>query len=79
MEKQHKEYELLVATRQHWREILIAEQKKEQAVLERRDLALEARQRKPCRTRDPQLDHPVKSRSGTASKTWTSTAAQFWT
>jgi hypothetical protein len=34
MEKQHKEYELFVATRKHWREVVIGEQKKEQAVLE---------------------------------------------
>jgi hypothetical protein len=55
LNRQRKEYDLLVATQQHWREVLVSRQKKERAVIENKDLAVEAKQKEPCRQRDAQL------------------------
>jgi hypothetical protein len=68
-EKQQREYELLVATQQHWRDCVVVRQNAEKAVLHNRENAVEQRQKEPCRTRESQLPtgraRPISSECGT--------------
>jgi hypothetical protein len=58
--RQRAEMALLCATQQHRRDILLGQQRANRAVLERRESAVEQRQREPCRKREALLPGAAK-------------------
>jgi hypothetical protein len=68
-DKHQKEMNLLIETRQHWREVMLARQQLEKDVLKRAHNAVEIRQSEPCRTKE--AFQATKSRPVSKTKKYT--------
>jgi hypothetical protein len=68
-DRHQKEMDAFLADRKHWREVMLARQKREKEQLERDHNAVEIRQKEPPRTRE--AFQATKSRSIRSAKTYT--------